>query len=202
MIKRCIDLPVSLILALLLMPVYFIVAILVRIKLGSPVLFKQMRPGRNMKPFTMLKFRTMTNQTDDTGKLLPDEERLTGFGLLLRKLSLDELPQLFNVIIGDMSLIGPRPLLIRYLPYFTAEEKKRFSIRPGITGLAQVSGRNHLGWGARFALDVKYVEEHWIGMDAVIVWKTLVKVVRSKDIAEAPSLTLPDLDDERRLWGQ
>jgi lipopolysaccharide/colanic/teichoic acid biosynthesis glycosyltransferase len=202
MIKRGVDLPVSLILIVALLPVYILVAILVRVNLGAPLLFRQKRPGRNMKPFMMLKFRTMTNETDDKGKLLPDEQRLTEFGLFLRKYSLDELPQLFNVIKGDMSLIGPRPLLIRYLPYFTEEEKKRFSIRPGITGLAQVSGRNHLGWGERFALDVKYVEEHSLFMDTAIVWKTLVKVIRSKDVAKAPSLTMPDLDDERRLWGQ
>jgi lipopolysaccharide/colanic/teichoic acid biosynthesis glycosyltransferase len=202
MIKRCVDLPVTLLLVLLLLPVIVATAIAVRFKLGSPILFKQSRPGREMKPFTMLKFRTMTDALDHKGRLLPDEERLTPFGLLLRKLSLDELPQLLNVIKGDMSLVGPRPLLIRYLPYFTEEEKQRFTIRPGITGLAQISGRNHVGWGERFALDVKYVEEQSLILDMIIVWKTIVKVIRRKDVAEAPSLTMPDLDDERRLWGQ
>ncbi|NHN29392.1 sugar transferase [Paenibacillus agricola] len=202
MIKRCIDLPVALLATLLLLPVILATAIAVRYKLGAPILFRQVRPGRAMKPFTMLKFRTMTNEVDHKGRLLPDEERLTPFGLMLRRLSLDELPQLFNVIKGDMSLIGPRPLLIRYLPYFTEEEKKRFLIRPGITGLAQISGRNHVGWGARFALDVKYVEEHTLAMDLVIMWKTIAKVARRKDVAEAPSLSMPDLDDERKLWGR
>ncbi|MCU6794226.1 MULTISPECIES: sugar transferase [Paenibacillus] len=202
MIKRCLDLPTALVLTLLLLPVMIVTAIAVRFKLGSPILFRQLRPGKEMKPFTLLKFRTMTDGVDPSGKLLPDEQRLTPFGLKLRRLSLDELPQLFNVIRGDMSLIGPRPLLIRYLPYFTEEEKKRFSIRPGITGLAQINGRNNIGWGGRFALDIKYVEEQTLVMDAIIVWQTIVKVIGRKDVAEAPSLTLPDLDDERRLWGR
>ncbi|OMF13674.1 UDP-galactose phosphate transferase [Paenibacillus sp. FSL H7-0331] len=200
--KRCLDLPTALVLTLLLLPVMIVTAIAVRFKLGSPILFRQLRPGKEMKPFTLLKFRTMTDGVDPSGKLLPDEQRLTPFGLKLRRLSLDELPQLFNVIRGDMSLIGPRPLLIRYLPYFTEEEKKRFSIRPGITGLAQINGRNNIGWGGRFALDIKYVEEQTLVMDAIIVWQTIVKVIGRKDVAEAPSLTLPDLDDERRLWGR
>jgi lipopolysaccharide/colanic/teichoic acid biosynthesis glycosyltransferase len=173
------------------------VALLVRIKLGSPVLFRQERPGRNGEPFTLVKFRSMTNERDENGELLPDEQRLTRFGKLLRSTSLDELPELFNVIKGEMSLVGPRPLLVRYLPYFSTRERKRFDVLPGITGMAQINGRNNLAWDQRFKHDVWYVEHCSVATDIKIMAQTLVKVVRREDIAEVPGVAL---DEERADW--
>lgn len=199
--KRLLDIVASLILITLLCPVMLIVAMLVKTKLGSPVLFKQQRPGLNMQPFHLWKFRTMTDARDSNGELLPDAQRLTSFGLWLRKTSLDELPQLMNVLRGEMSLIGPRPLLMKYNPYYADWEKKRFLVRPGITGLAQVSGRNYLPFQERFQLDVQYVE-HWsIWLDIIILLKTIRIVLLRKDVASCASSAEPDLDVERKISG-
>ncbi|MDF2713166.1 MAG: sugar transferase [Paenibacillus sp.] len=199
-IKRTVDIAVSLALLLALTPVILGAALLIRLQLGAPVLFKQERPGKHMKPFQIYKFRTMTDGRDFEGNLLRDEERLTTLGAFLRRFSIDELPQLLNVIKGDMSLVGPRPLLMRYLPYFSAEEQKRFLVRPGITGLAQISGRNELPWNQRLALDVSYVERCSIRMDAAIFLKTVKKVLVKEGFQEAGELSRPrDLDAERKI---
>lgn len=198
-IKRTVDIAVSFTLLLALAPVIVGAALLIRLQLGAPVLFKQERPGKYMKPFQIYKFRTMTDERDSEGNLLRDEERLTALGAFLRRFSIDELPQLLNVIKGDMSLVGPRPLLMRYLPYFSAEEQKRFLVRPGITGLAQISGRNELPWNQRLALDVSYVERCTIRMDAAIFLKTVKKVLVKEGFQEAGELSRPgDLDAERK----
>lgn len=176
-----------------------VTAILVRWKLGSPVLFKQQRPGLHGKPFYLYKFRTMTDERDEKGELLPDHVRLTPFGQFLRKFSLDELPQLYNILKGDMSFVGPRPLLMKYLPYYTDREKKRHNVRPGITGLAQVSGRNNLGWDERLELDVKYVENYSFWLDLKIIFLTIKKVLKSEDVVIDPRSTMKDLDEERSM---
>ena len=184
-IKRLLDIFISLFGMLILSPVYLVVAVLVRVKLGSPVIFHQKRPGYQEKIFTLCKFRTMTDARDENGELLPDSERLTKFGLFLRKTSLDELPELWNIFKGDMSLIGPRPLLLSYLPWYTEREKLRHTVRPGLTGLAQVSGRNYIEWDKRLEKDVEYVEHLSFAMDVKVLWMT-VKVVfgKSDEVAE------------------
>lgn len=184
-IKRILDIFVSLLGMIVLSPVYLIVAILVRVKLGSPIIFHQKRPGYQEKIFTLCKFRTMTDERDENGELLPDSVRLTKFGLFLRKTSLDELPELWNIFKGDMSLIGPRPLLVSYLPWYTEREKLRHTVRPGLTGLAQVSGRNFIEWDKRLEKDVEYVEKLSFRMDLKVLWMT-VKVVlgKSDEVAE------------------
>lgn len=174
-----------------------VISIAVRQKLGSPVFFRQVRPGLNGEPFEMVKFRTMTDKRDVEGRLLPDRERLTAFGLWLRSTSLDELPELFNVLKGDMSLVGPRPLLMRYMPYFTAEERIRFSVRPGITGLAQVRGRNSMSWQNRLDLDVEYVSSLSLANDLNIIAETIMKVIRRADFSSDPSGEMDDFDVER-----
>ena len=176
--KRVLDFLLSLIAIIILSPVLLVIAILVRIKLGSPVLFKQKRPGKNEKIFTLYKFRTMTDKKDENGNLLPDEDRLTKFGKVLRSTSLDELPELFNILKGDMSIVGPRPLLVRYLPYYTKEERHRHDIRPGLTGLAQIHGRNATNWTERFGYDVKYVKNITFLGDVKIIIKTIMKVIK------------------------
>lgn len=181
-IKRLLDIVISLTALIVLSPVLLIVAVLVRCKLGSPVIFHQERPGYNEKIFRLCKFRTMTDERDENGELLPDAVRLTGFGRLLRATSLDELPELWNILKGDMSLIGPRPLLISYLPYYTEEERLRHTVRPGLTGLAQVSGRNLLDWDKRFATDVKYVNNLTFTMDIKIFFLTIKKVFIRENI--------------------
>ncbi len=183
-IKRLLDFLLSSIAILLLSPVLILVGILVRVKLGSPVLFHQERPGKDEKIFTLCKFRTMTDQRDEQGNLLPDSERLTGFGKFLRSTSLDELPELFNIWKGDMSLIGPRPLLVSYLPWYTREERLRHTVRPGLTGLAQVSGRNFLDWDRRLAKDVEYVQNLSLLMDLKILWMTVAVVFSRSQVAE------------------
>lgn len=175
-IKRLLDIVISLTALIVLSPVLLIVAILVRCKLGSPVIFHQQRPGYNEKIFKLCKFRTMTDERDENGELLPDAVRLTKFGRMLRATSLDELPELWNILKGDMSIIGPRPLLVSYLPYYTEEEKLRHTVRPGLTGLAQVSGRNLLDWDKRFATDVEYVRNLTFAMDVKIFFLTIKKV--------------------------
>ena len=166
---------------IVLSPVLLVLVILVRVKLGSPVIFKQERPGRDEKIFTLCKFRTMTDEKDAEGNLLPDSVRLTKFGKFLRAASLDELPELFNILKGDMSIIGPRPLLVSYLPYYSEREKKRHSIRPGLTGLAQVSGRNFIDWDKRLEKDVEYVENLSFGMDMKVLKMTVQTVLGHQD---------------------
>ena len=184
-IKRWLDFLLSFIGIVVLSPVLIVLAFLVRFKLGSPVLFKQERPGRDEKIFTLCKFRTMTDKRDGEGNLLPDSERLTKFGKLLRATSLDELPELFNILKGDMSIIGPRPLLVSYLPYYTEEEKLRHTVRPGLTGLAQVSGRNFIDWDKRMEKDVEYVKNLSFRMDIKVLWMTVMTVLgHSDEVAE------------------
>ena len=196
-IKRLLDILLSLTGIILLSWLYLILFILVRVKLGSPVLFRQQRPGKNEKIFTLYKVRTMTDARDEKGELLPDEVRLTRFGKLLRSTSLDELPELFNIFKGDMSLIGPRPLLVRYLPYYTKEERRRHDVRPGLTGLAQVNGRNALGWEARFAYDIEYVDHLTFLMDLKIIGMTVYKVLKRSDTLSGDQQTVEDFDKYR-----
>lgn len=184
-VKRIFDILISLIILILFCWLYLIVAILVRIKLGSPILFKQPRPGKDEKIFNMYKFRTMTDKRDAEGKLLPDKDRLTSFGKFLRKTSLDELPELFCILKGDMSFIGPRPLLVEYLPYYTEREKLRHTVRPGLTGLAQASGRNTVDWDTRFEIDATYVENLSFLMDLKVIGMTFKTVFgHSEQVAE------------------
>ncbi len=183
---------------IVLSPVLLITAILVRIKLGSPVLFTQDRPGKDEKIFKLYKFRTMTDQRGPDGVLLPDEIRLTSFGKTLRSTSLDELPELFNIAKGDMSIIGPRPLLVQYLPYYTETEKHRHDVRPGLSGLAQVNGRNLVKWDQRLAMDVQYVNRITFIGDVKIVLKTIKKVFAKEDIAADTVTVEPYLDEERK----
>ncbi|MBO5210056.1 MAG: sugar transferase [Lachnospiraceae bacterium] len=180
-IKRILDFLLSLFAIIVLSPVLLILCILVRTKLGSPIFFKQERPGRNEKIFTLCKFRTMTDERDENGNLLPDNVRLTKFGKFLRATSLDELPELFNILKGDMSIIGPRPLLVSYLPYYSEREKLRHSVRPGLTGLAQVSGRNFIDWDKRMEKDVEYVENLSFAMDIKVLWMTVQTVLGHRD---------------------
>ena len=187
-LKRPLDFILSLTGIIVLSPLLIIITILVRIKLGSPVIFRQKRPGLNEKIFTLYKFRTMTDERDENAELLPDEQRLTGFGKFLRSTSLDELPELFNILKGDMSIVGPRPLLVEYLPYYTEEEMKRHSVIPGITGLAQVSGRNNLNWDERFKKDIEYVEKCSFVLDIKIFFLTILKVVKKSDVARDTNL--------------
>lgn len=183
--KRCLDFLLSLCGILVLSPVLLVLGILVRVKLGSPVLFRQERPGKHEKIFTLCKFRTMTDEKDAEGKLLPDAVRLTKFGKFLRTTSLDELPELFNILKGDMSIIGPRPLLVSYLPYYTERERLRHSVRPGLTGLAQVSGRNFIDWDRRLEKDVEYVEHLSFRMDLKVLWMTVQTVLgHAEEVAE------------------
>ncbi|ASS76729.1 sugar transferase [Tumebacillus algifaecis] len=188
--KRIFDVTVSAVLLLVLSPVILVVAFLIRQKLGSPVIFKQERPGLQGKLFNLYKFRSMTDARDANGELLPDDVRLTAFGKLLRKTSLDELPQLFNVLKGDISLVGPRPLLKEYLPLYTEEQARRHDVKPGITGWAQVNGRNAISWEEKFRLDVWYVEHRSFGLDLKILYLTAMKVVRSEDINQAGHVTI------------
>lgn len=200
-VKRIFDIFLSGVAIIVLSPLMLIVSILVRVKLGTPVLFLQERPGKNEKIFKMYKFRTMTDQKNIRGELLPDEVRLTPFGKKLRATSLDELPELINIFKGDMSIIGPRPLLVKYLPYYRTEERKRHSVKPGLTGLAQISGRNFLKWEDRFALDVKYVENISFFTDVKILWGTIKKVFCREDIMEMDrdknNMGFKNLDEER-----
>ncbi len=197
--KRSFDVTAASILLLLLSPIMLLTALFVRIRIGNPIWFLQERPGKEMKSFQLYKFRTMTDARDSNGELLPDESRLTKAGIFLRRLSLDELPQLINVLKGDMSLVGPRPLLVKYNPYYTSRELIRFQVRPGITGLAQISGRNMLSWEERFELDAYYVE-HWSFLvDVRILWMTVIQVFARKDVAIYPSQAVMDLDKERQM---
>lgn len=197
-LKRPMDFILVLLAIVVLSPIFIIVAILVRIKLGSPVIFKQKRPGKDEKIFTLYKFRTMTDKKDENGILLSDDVRLTNFGKALRATSLDELPELFNILKGEMSIIGPRPLLVRYLPYYSDEERKRHSVRPGLSGLSQVNGRNTMKWSERFQLDVEYTNNITFLGDCKIVLKTIGKVLKKEDILVGQDHVMEDLDVERR----
>lgn len=183
-VKRLLDILLSGMGLLILSPVFLVLAVLVRIKLGSPILFRQERPGLHEKIFTLKKFRTMTDQKDAQGNLLPDKDRLPSFGRFLRSTSLDELPELWNIFVGDMSIIGPRPLLVSYLPYYTKREQLRHTVRPGLTGLAQVSGRNFLAWDKRLEKDVEYVEHISFFNDMKILWKTVQVALTPSNVAE------------------
>ena len=191
-VKRLLDILISLIAIVILSPVLIIVAILVRTKLGSPVIFHQDRPGLNEKIFRLYKFRSMTDEKDAEGNLLPDEIRLTKFGKLLRATSLDELPELWNILKGDMSLIGPRPLLVRYLPRYSEEQRHRHDVRPGLTGLAQVNGRNAITWEKKFEYDLQYINELSFRMDVKILFKTVKKVFERADINSETSATMEE----------
>lgn len=185
--KRLLDVLLSLCILILLSPVYLVLIVLVRIKLGSQVFFKQERPGLNGEIFTLYKFRTMTDGRDKDGNLLPDKDRLTPFGKFLRASSLDELPEFFNILKGDMSFIGPRPLLVSYLPYYTERESLRHTVRPGLTGLAQVSGRNFIDWDRRLSKDVEYVEGLSFRMDLKVLFLSVKVVLCRSDVAEDTS---------------
>lgn len=190
MIKRLFDMTASGISLLVLAPFIFLVAAQVHRKLGSPVLFQQQRPGRHGKPFEMLKFRTMNDALDEQGQPRPDNERMTVFGAKLRSTSLDELPELWNVLKGDMSLVGPRPLLMEYLPLYSPEQARRHEVRPGITGWAQVNGRNAISWEEKFALDVWYVDNRTLWLDIKILWLTVIKVFKRDDITAQDEVTM------------
>lgn len=196
--KRILDLFLSIIGFIILLPIFILIwFILLYINNGKPF-FRQPRPGKDEKIFSILKFKTMTDKTDEHGKLLPDELRVTKFGTFLRKSSLDEIPQLLSIIKGDMSLIGPRPLRVRYLPYYTAEENLRHTVRPGVTGLAQVSGRNLLDWDTRLQKDVEYVKNLSFALDVKILFKTALKVLLRQDVALDNESGIPDFDVERK----
>jgi len=197
--KRPLDFILALVGIIVFSPVLVGVAVLVRIKLGSPVIFVQHRPGRDERIFKMYKFRSMTDEKDIDGYLLPDEFRLTKFGRTLRAASLDELPGLFNILKGDMSFVGPRPLLVQYLPYYTETEKKRHSVRPGLTGLSQVNGRNFLHWDKRLQLDVEYVDNIYFINDFKIILATFKKVIIKDGIVFGNDHVLQNFDVERRV---
>lgn len=191
--KRLLDFSITLVGLVIISPILLVLCLLVRIKLGSPIFFKQVRIGKDEKPFKIIKFRTMTDARDENGNLLPDTERFTKFGNFLRNSSLDELPELINVLKGEMSLVGPRPLYPFYLPYYTKEESLRHTVRAGITGLAQINGRNLCKWDERFAMDVKYVKELSFINDVKILWRTVFKVTAQEDIG------VPSVDEELGL---
>ncbi|EME7169984.1 sugar transferase [Enterococcus faecium] len=187
--KRILDILLSGIALIVLSPIILIVGFLVRIKLGSPIIFKQERPGKSEKIFSMYKFRTMTDERDHNGEYLPDEIRLTKFGKILRATSLDELPELWNILKGDMSIVGPRPLLVEYLPLYSEKQRKRHNVRPGLTGLAQVNGRNAISWKAKFEYDYLYIEDYSFTKDINIIWHTIKKVLKHDGITSNSSVT-------------
>lgn len=189
-IKPILDIVLGLLLIIFFSPAFILVSILILLTMGRPLFFTQKRPGYNAEIFTIYKFRTMTNESDNAGKLLPDEMRLSTVGSFIRSVSLDELPQLFNIIKGDMSFVGPRPLLIEYLPLYNKEQKKRHDVKPGITGWAQVNGRNAISWEDKFALDVWYVEHLNFILDMKIMWLTLWKVLHRSDISSQTTVSM------------
>jgi hypothetical protein len=190
-VKRAIDCVVAIVVLVALSPIGLILTIVNYINFGSPVLFSQQRPGRHEKIFRMFKFRTMTNEKDEHGELLPDDVRLTRWGKILRSTSLDELPELWNVVRGDMSFVGPRPLLVGYLPLYSQHQSRRHEVRPGITGLAQVNGRNQLSWPEKFDLDVQYVESVSFLLDLKILWKTITVTLKREGISHSDNETMP-----------
>ena len=196
-IKRILDIILSLIAIIITLPIFLIVGILILIFIGQPAIFRQKRPGKNEKIFTMYKFRTMTNKKDEDGNLLPDELRLTKLGKFLRKTSLDEIPEFINILKGDMSFVGPRPLLVDYLPYYTEEEHHRHDVRPGLTGLAQVSGRNLLNWNDKFQKDLEYVNNITFINDVKIIIDTIKTVFKREGITDNKSVTMTKLNNER-----
>lgn len=189
-IKRALDFLCSLIAIVVLVPILLILTILVRIKISKPIIFEQERPGKDGKIFKLYKFRTMTNAKDENGNLLPDEQRLTKFGKILRSTSLDELPELFNILKGDMSIVGPRPLLVEYLPLYNEEQKHRHDVRPGLTGLAQISGRNAITWEEKFEKDIEYVHNISFIGDIKIIIKTAIKVFKREGISQEGNATM------------
>ena len=191
-IKRILDFILSLIALIVLSPVLLVVAILVRIKLGSPIIFKQQRPGKDERIFTLYKFRTMTDKKDENGNLLPDSERLTKFGKVLRSTSLDELPELINILKGDMAVIGPRPLLVRYLDRYNEEQHHRHDVRPGLTGYAQAHGRNSVSWEDKFAMDVWYTKHITFAGDVRIIWDTVMTVLKKEGISSENAATMEE----------
>ncbi len=200
--KRALDFSMALAMIVALSPIYLLLYVLIRINMGSPTVFRQERPGFNEKIFTVMKFRSMNSKRGEDGKLLPDAQRITPLGKFLRKSSLDELPQLFNVLKGDMSFVGPRPLLPRYLPYYTEEEKLRHSVRPGITGLAQVNGRNAISWDRKLAYDVEYVKNISFLNDLKILLLTAKKVLFGNDINVVPTGDFLDVERKRKREGK
>jgi sugar transferase EpsL len=200
-LKRSLDVVVAGLGLILLSPVAIACAVVIWAKMGRPVFFRQRRLGFHERPFTLIKFRTMGTEQSLDGDLLPDGQRLTEVGRFLRRTSLDELPTFWNVLRGDMSLVGPRPLLMRYLPYFTPEERRRFSVRPGVTGLAQVRGRNELSWSHRLAADIEYVDRWSLALDLSILGRTLAQVVRAQGVVEDTNTVMRDLDEERSAGG-
>lgn len=198
-VKRLLDFVFSLAFILIFWWLYVILAILIRVKLGSPVIFKQDRPGKNGQVFHMYKFRSMTNERDAEGNLLPDEMRLTPFGKKLRSTSLDELPEFFNLLKGDMSLVGPRPLLVRYLPLYNDRQKHRHDVKPGFTGLAQVHGRNAISWEEKFEWDVRYVDGISFLLDIQIVWKTIGVVFRRSGISSETAATMEEFRGSEKV---
>ncbi len=198
-IKRVLDIIISFIALVILSPLFLVIIVAVRKKLGSPAIFKQARPGIHGKIFTMYKFRSMTEERDEAGQLLLDEIRLTSFGKLLRKTSLDELPELFNILKGDMSFVGPRPLLVRYLDRYTEEQARRHEVKPGLTGWAQVNGRNAISWEEKFKLDVWYVD-HWnLWLDLKIFFMTFAKVFRREGISASGEATMQEFMGDRKV---
>lgn len=200
--KRPLDMSCGLLAIVVFWWLYLIVAIMVRIKLGSPVLFTQERPGKDEKIFKLYKFRTMTSEKDANGELLPDEIRLTSFGKFLRNTSLDELPEAFNIIKGDMSVVGPRPLLVKYLPWYTEEQRMRHTARPGLTGYAQAHGRNHVNWDDKFQMDVKYTKNITFIGDVKIILQTVKAVMKSEGISSETSATMEDFIDYCKSIGR
>ena len=192
LIKRLMDFLIAALSIIIFSPLLIILAILVRVKLGGPVIFKQERPGLNGKVFKLYKFRTMTDAKDENGNLLDDEYRLTSFGKKLRSTSLDELPELYNILKGDMSIVGPRPLLVKYLPLYSDEQKRRHDVRPGLTGLAQVSGRNAITWTEKFNKDIEYVDNVSLGLDISIFFKTIYCVLKKEGINSDSAATMED----------
>ena len=190
MFKSIFDKTLALFLIILFSPIYIVVSLLIFLKMGSPILFRQKRPGYKEKIFGIYKFRTMTNEKDEFGNLLPDDKRLVGIGKFIRSTSLDELPQLFNVLKGDMSFVGPRPLLEEYLPLYNEKQKRRHDVKPGITGWAQVNGRNAISWEQKFDYDVWYVDNQSFWLDIKILWLTFLKVVKRSDISSSTSSTM------------
>ena len=195
MVKRIFDITLTLIGALLLSPVFLLVALMVKNKLGSPLFFKQVRPGLNGNLFNMHKFRSMTNECDEDGKLLSDEARITKFGKFLRSTSLDELPGLWSVLKGDMSLVGPRPLLVEYLPLYSENQSRRHEVKPGITGWAQVNGRNAISWEQKFQYDVWYVDHQSLWLDIKIIWLTVKKVLVRDGVSPQGEVIMPRFDN-------
>ena len=198
-IKRLLDFFLSLIALIVLSPIFLILILMGIVEMKGNPFFSQKRPGKNEKIFTLIKFRSMTNEKDKNGVLLPNEKRLNKYGRILRKTSLDELPELINILIGDMSIVGPRPLLPEYIPYYTEEEHHRHDVRPGLTGLAQVNGRNAIGsWEERFGYDLQYVKECSFLLDMKIIWQTVMKVVKRADILDGNNVVVGRLDEVRK----